>query len=155
MDEATINADRDLLAMTADIIAAYVTNNKIDAAALPGLITSIHAALGSTGSEVVEEVEPVQKMTAAQARKLITPAGIISLITQKPFKSMKRHVTTHGYTPESYREAFGLPADFPMVHPDYAAARSALAKSMGLGVGGRKPANPAPKGKPGRKPKAG
>lgn len=147
LDEATINADRDLLDMTADIVAAYVTHNKIDAAALPGLITSIHTALGSTETEIVEEVEPVQKMTAAQARKLITPAGIISLITQQPFKSMRRHVTTHGYTPESYREAFGLPADFPMVHPDYAAARSALAKSMGLGVGGRKPAKNTPKGR--------
>lgn len=146
LDEDTFNADRDLLGMTADIVAAYVTNNKIEAAALPGLIASIHAALGST-SEMVTEAspEPVQKMTAAQARKLITPAGIISLITQKPFKSMRRHVTTHGYTPESYREAFGLPADFPMVHPDYAAARSALAKSMGLGQGGRKPAKNAPK----------
>lgn len=120
--------DRDLLDMTADIVAAYVTNNKIDAASLPALITSIHAALGSTGSEPVEEVEPVQRLTAAQARKLITPGGIISLITQKPFKSMKRHLSIHGHTPQSYREAFGLPADFPMVHPDYAKARSDLAK---------------------------
>jgi len=147
--------DRDLLDMTADIVAAYVTNNKIDAAALPGLITSIHAALGSTGSEPMEEVEPVQRLTAAQARKLITPGGIISLITQKPFKSMKRHLAIHGHTPESYREAFGLPADFPMVHPDYAKARSDLAKAMGLGAGGRRPAAAAPKAKPGRKPKAG
>lgn len=147
--------DRDLLDMTADIVAAYVTNNKIDAAGLPALITSIHVALGSTGSEPVEETEPVQRLTAAQARKLITPAGIISLITQKPFKSMKRHLSVHGYTPEAYREAFGLPADFPMVHPDYAQARSDLAKAMGLGSGGRQPAKSAPKGKPGRKPKAG
>lgn len=153
--ENEITADRDLLDMTADIVAAYVTNNKIGADALPGLITSIHAALGSTGSEVVEAVEPVQKMTAAQARKLITPAGIISLIDNRPFRSMKRHITTHGYTPQTYREAFGLPDDFPMVHPDYSAARSNLAKAMGLGAGGRKPAAAAPKGKPGRKPKAG
>lgn len=152
LDEDTFNADRDLLDMTADIVAAYVTNNKIEASALPALITSIHAALGSTSEMVTEAApEPIQKMTAAQARKLITPAGIISLIDNRPFKSMRRHVTTHGYTPDSYREAFGLPADFPMVHPDYAAARSALAKSMGLGQGGRKPA----KAKPGRKPKVG
>lgn len=147
--------DRDILGMTADIVAAYATNNKIDAASLPGLITSIHAALGSTGSEAVEEVEPVQRLTAAQARKLVTPAGIISLITHKPFKSMKRHLSIHGHTPQSYREAFGLPADFPMVHPDYAKARSDLAKAMGLGAGGRQAAKPAPKGKSGRKPKAG
>ena len=154
LDDA-MTPDRDILDMTADIVAAYVTNNKIDAASLPGLITSIHAALGSTGSEAVEEVEPVQRLTAAQARKLVTPAGIISLITQKPFKSMKRHLSIHGHTPQSYREAFGLPADFPMVHPDYAKARSDLAKAMGLGAGGRQAAKPAPKGKPGRKPKAG
>lgn len=147
--------DRDLLDMTADIVAAYVTHNKIDAAALPALISSIHGALASTSSEPVEEVEPVQRLTAAQARKLITPGGIISLITQKPFKSMKRHLSIHGHTPQSYREAFGLPADFPMVHPDYAKARSDLAKAMGLGAGGRQAAKPAPKGKPGRKPKAG
>lgn len=147
--------DRDLLDMTADIVAAYVTHNRIDATALPGLISSIHAALGSTNSESVEEVEPVQRLTAAQARKLITPGGIISLINQKPFKSMKRHLSVHGHTPESYREAFGLPADFPMVHPEYAKARSDLAKAMGLGAGGRQAAKPAPEGKPGRKPKAG
>lgn len=147
--------DRDLLDMTADIVAAYVTHNKIDATTLPGLISSIHAALGSTSSEPVEEVEPVQRLTAAQARKLITPGGIISLITQKPFKSMKRHLSIHGHTPQSYREAFGLPTDFPMVHPDYAKARSDLAKAMGLGAGGRQAAKPAPKSKPGRKPKAG
>lgn len=147
--------DRDLLDMTADIVAAYVTHNKIDATALPTLITSIHAALGSAGSEPLEEVEQVQKLTAAQARKLITPAGIISLITQKPFKSMKRHLWIHGHTPQSYREAFGLPDDFPMVHPDYAKARSDLAKAMGLGSGGRQAAKLAAKGKPGRKPKAG
>ncbi|MGH7027469.1 MucR family transcriptional regulator [Brevundimonas sp.] len=153
MDDA-MTPDRDLLDMTADIVAAYVTHNKIDAAALPAMITSIHAALGSAGSEAVEEIEPVQRLTAAQARKLITPGGIISLITQKPFKSMKRHLAIHGHTPESYREAFGLPADFPMVHPDYAKARSDLAKAMGLGAGGRQAAKPALKGKPGRKPKA-
>ena len=154
LDDA-ITPDRDLLGMTADIVAAYVTNNKIDATSLPALITSIHAALDSTGSEAVEEVEPVQRLTAAQARKLITPGGIISLITQKPFKSMKRHLSIHGHTPESYREAFGLPADFPMVHPEYAKARSDLAKAMGLGAGGRQASKAAPKGKSGRKPKAG
>ena len=154
LDDA-ITPDRDLLDMTADIVAAYVTHNKIDAAALPGLISSIHAALGSRGSEAVEEVEPVQRLTAAQARKLVTPAGIISLITHKPFKSMKRHLSVHGHTPQSYREAFGLPADFPMVHPEYAKTRSDLAKAMGLGAGGRQASEAAPKGKPGRKPMAG
>jgi predicted transcriptional regulator len=154
LDDA-MTSDRDLLDMTADIVAAYVTNNRIEAGALPGLITSVHAALGSTGSDRVEAVEPVRKLTAAQARKLITPSGIISLITQKPFKSMKRHLAIHGHTPQSYRDAFGLPADFPMVHPDYARARSDLAKRMGLGVGGRKATKTAPKVRSGGKSKAG
>jgi len=149
-----INAERDLLDMTADIVAAFVTNNKIGADEVSGLISSIHSALGSVGEPVADAApEPVLKMTAAQARKLIPPAGIISMIDGRPFKSMKRHVSTHGYTPQSYREAFGLPADFPLVHPDYSASRSNLALAMGLGAGGRKPAKGAVK--TGRKPKAG
>lgn len=143
-----------LLEMTVGIVANYVAANRIDPAVLPGLIQSVHTSLGRLGEQA--EPDPVdvpQRLTASQIRKLVTPAGIISLISQKPFKSMKRHITTHGYTPESYREHFGLPADFPMVHPDYAAARSALAKSMGLGQGGRQAKKSRP-AKPARKAKA-
>jgi predicted transcriptional regulator len=144
----------DLLDMTVGIVANYVAANRIDPAALPTLIQTVHASLSALG----EPVEPApldkpERMTASQIRKLVTPGGIISLITNKPFKSMKRHITTHGYTPESYREHFGLPSDFPMVHPDYAAARSALAKSMGLGQGGRQK-KAAPTAKRPRKLKA-
>lgn len=129
-----------LLDMTVGIVANYVGGNKVEPAAVPGLIQAVYASLSSLGGEVAPEPEArPERMTAAQIRRLITPAGIISLITQQPFKSMKRHLTTHGYTPESYRAHFGLPGDFPMVHPDYARARSELAKSMGLGQGGRKP----------------
>ena len=131
--------DKDgLLDMTVGIVANYVAANRIDAGAVPNLIQTVYGSLSALG----EPIEPAQaekpdRLTPAQVRKLITPAGIISLITQKAFKSMKRHIATHGYTPESYRKHFGLPSAFPMVHPDYAAARSALAKSMGLGQGGR------------------
>ncbi|CAN5308545.1 MucR family transcriptional regulator [soil metagenome] len=143
--------DAGLLDMTVGIVANYVGANKVDAAAVPGLIQTIYSSLASLGEpvEAAPEARP-DRLTPAQVRKLVTPGGIISLINQKPFKSMKRHISTHGYTPESYRDHFGLPANFPMVHPDYAKARSDLAKSMGLGQGGRKPANAA---KPGRKSK--
>ena len=138
--ETENNVERDLLLMTADIVAAFVVKNKIDADAVSALIITVASALSSIGEPVVDTTMPVQQMTAAQARKLITPAGIVSLINDKPFKSMKRHLSLSGYTPASYREAFGLPADFPMVHPEYAARRSELARAAGLGFGGRKPA---------------
>jgi len=153
-ESAVANDDKDnLLEMTVGIVANYVVANRIDPASLPTLIKTVHDSLGALGQPIgPEPSEKAERLTAGQARKLITPAGIISLITQKPFKSMKRHITTHGYTPESYREHFGLPSDFPMVHPDYAAARSALAKSMGLGQGGRQARKAVVK--PGRKGKA-
>lgn len=127
-----------LVDLTVNVVTSYLSNNHLAADQVGGLIESIHSSLASARKGQPDEiVAPVEKMTAAQARKLITPGGIVSLIDNRLFKSMRRHISTHGYTPESYREAFGLPADFPMVHPDYAASRSALAKSMGLG---RKPA---------------
>lgn len=151
--EIEINAERDLLLMTADIVAAFVVRNKIDPDAVPGLITTVATALSSLGEPVVEEAPLVHQMTAAQARKLVTADGIISLINQKPFKSMRRHLSLNGHTPASYREAFGLPADFPMVHPEYAARRSELAKASGLGAFGRGNGIAKPTAKPGRKPK--
>lgn len=144
-------ATPDVLDLTADIIAAYVSNNKISAEALPELIASTYAALNQAGSGV--EPEPEQEdftKSKAEIRKSITGSHIISFIDNKPYRSLKRHLSTNGYTPESYRERFGLPKDFPMVAPDYAAQRSALAKSMGLG---RKAGEPAP-AKRTRKPKA-
>ena len=139
----------DILGMTTDIIAAYVSNNKLDAAALPGMISGIYAALSATTVPVVEEVaEAVARPTAAQIRKSITPDFLISFEDGKQYKSMKRSLALKGLTPNQYREKWGLPSDYPMVAPAYAAARSALAKSMGLGAGGRKPAAPAKRGRP-------
>ncbi|MFK0299632.1 MucR family transcriptional regulator [Brevundimonas sp. NPDC090276] len=135
----------DFLSMTTDIVAAYVSNNKIDAAALPGMISAIHAALTATSAPIVEEVvETIARPTAAQIRKSITDDFLISFEDGKQYKSMKRSLAIKGLTPAEYREKWGLPADYPMVAPAYAAARSAMAKSMGLGAGGRKPASAAP-----------
>ncbi len=148
------DTETDFLGMTTDIVAAYVSNNKIEASALPGMISAIHAALSATTAPVVEEVvETVVRPTPAQIRKSITPDFLISFEDGKQYKSMKRSLAIKGLTPAEYREKWGLPADYPMVAPAYAAARSAMAKSMGLGAGGRKPAGAAT-AKRGRPPKA-
>jgi predicted transcriptional regulator len=97
--------------------------------------------IGLSGSvEAAPAPESVEKPTPAQVRKSITPDAIISFIDGKAYKTMKRHLGTHGLDPHSYRQRYGLPSDYPMVAPNYAAQRSALAKSIGLGrPGGRLP----------------
>lgn len=145
MDELT--AETDLIGMTADIVSAFVLNNAIATDALPRLIAGVHGALAGTTQVAAPEPDP--QTPAVSIRKSITPDHIICLEDGKPFKPMKRHLANkYGLTPEDYRAKWGLPQDYPMVAPNYAAARSELAKSMGLGQGGRKPA------KRGRKPAA-
>ena len=130
----------EVIEMTADIVSAYVGNNTISAAELPGLIQSVHRALaGVTGS--AEPVEVAPRDPAVPVRRSITPDFIICLEDGRKFKSLKRQLrTAYDMTPEAYREKWGLPRDYPMVAPNYAKARSELAKQMGLGQGGRKPA---------------
>lgn len=123
----------EIIDLTADIISAYVSNNTVPANDLPNLIAEVHAALTKTVSAEEEVVEEPQK-PAVSIRRSITPDYIICLEDGKQFKSLKRHLRTHyDLSPEEYREKWGLPADYPMVAPNYAAARSALAKKMGLG----------------------
>ncbi|NBB53313.1 MucR family transcriptional regulator [Rhizobium sp. CRIBSB] len=130
----------ELLEMTADIVSAYVSNNTLSAAEVPGLIASIHTAL-STVTSGAPEPEPEIKEPAVPVRKSITPDFLICLEDGRKFKSLKRHLRTkYDISPEEYRAKWGLPKDYPMVAPNYAKARSELAKSMGLGQGGRKPA---------------
>lgn len=128
-----------LLDMTVGIVANYVANNQIKPDDLARLIASTHGALSIAGVKPVETIEPIEQPSAAQIRKSISDAGLVSFIDGKTYQSLKRHLTRHGYTPASYRETFGLRADYPMVSPVYAAKRSALAKAIGLGQGGRKP----------------
>lgn len=132
-----------LLVMTVGIVANYVANNQIKPDDLSRLISSTHEALANAGAEPVEAVEPVEQPSPAQIRKSISDAGLVSFIDGKTYQSLKRHLTRHGHTPASYRETFGLRADYPMVSPVYAAKRSALAKAIGLGQGGRKPKGPS------------
>lgn len=123
----------EIVELTADIVAAYVGNNAVPSAELPNLISDVYRALnaavdGSKPKEVVEE------KPAVPVRKSVTPDFIICLEDGKKFKSLKRHLRTHyDMSPEQYREKWGLPADYPMVAPSYAEARSSLAKKMGLG----------------------
>ncbi len=132
-----------LLEMTADIVSAYVGNNNVQVTEVPGLISSIHAALSQISTGVVE-VEPEVKEPAVSVRKSITPDFLICLEDGRKFKSLKRHLRTkYNISPEEYRAKWGLAKDYPMVAPNYAKARSDLAKQMGLGQGGRKPARAA------------
>ena len=124
----------EVIEMTADIVSAYVGNNSVNAADLPSLIQSVHRALSgiSTG---VEAVEPAPKEPAVPVRRSITPDYLVCLEDGRKFKSLKRHLRTHyNLSPEEYREKWGLPHDYPMVAPNYARARSDLAKKMGLGT---------------------
>lgn len=122
----------DLMDLTAHIVGSYVGKNPIAASDLPNLIQSVHNALQSTTMPREEPKEPL--VPAVSIKKSITPDYIICLEDGKKFKSLKRHLRTHyDMSPEEYRDKWGLPSDYPMVAPNYAEARSNLAKAMGLG----------------------
>ena len=125
--------DANLIDLTAEIVSAYVSNNTVAATELPGLINDIYNALQRTsGTQAEPEPEPLKP--AVPVKKSVMPDYIICLEDGKKFKSLKRHLRTHyDMTPEEYREKWDLPTDYPMVAPNYAAARSELAKKMGLG----------------------
>ena len=126
--------------LTADIVSAYVSNNSVSAGEIPGLINQVHSALMRV-SVGQSEAQPEPLKPAVSVKKSITPDYLVCLEDGKKFKSLKRHLRTqYNMTPETYREKWGLPPDYPMVAPNYSATRSALAKSSGLG---RKPAVPA------------
>jgi predicted transcriptional regulator len=130
--------------LTAHIVSAYVSKNPVPATDLPALIASVAASLQSiTSGSVAEKNEP--QTPAVPVKKSVTPDYIISLEDGKKFKSLKRALSArYGMTPDEYREKWGLPRDYPMVAPNYAAARSELAKKMGLG---RKTKEPAKRGR--------
>ena len=122
-----------LVELTADIVSAYVSNNAVVSAELPTLINDTYDALSKAAAKaskpITEELNP-----AVPVKKSVMPDYIICLEDGKKFKSLKRHLRTHyDLTPEEYRDKWSLPHDYPMVAPNYAAARSALAKKMGLG----------------------
>ncbi len=131
----------DFIELAVELVAAYVTNNNVPTADLPGLIASVHSSLSKlTGEPEVPAAAPL--IPAVPIRKSVTPEAIICLEDGKSFKSLKRHLSSKfGLTPEQYRIKWGLPVDYPMVAPAYAEARSTLAKSLGLGQQRRKAPN--------------
>jgi predicted transcriptional regulator len=123
-----------LASLAAQIVAAYVSNNQVPQPDLPRLIGEVHRALAAALSGQAPRPEASELKPAVAVRKSVTPDFIICLEDGKKFKSLKRHLRTHyDLAPEQYREKWNLPADYPMVAPNYAKARSSLAKRMGLG----------------------
>jgi len=131
MDDSTTT--NNFIELTAEIVSAYVSNNTVPSGDIPALINQVHAALtrvsGTPGDPPAEPLKP-----AVSVKRSVTPEHIVCLEDGKKFKSLKRHLRTqYNMTPEQYRDKWSLPPDYPMVAPNYAQARSALAKQMGLG----------------------
>lgn len=125
----------DCIALSADIVSVFVSNNSIPASEIGNLLASVHAAItglvasGATPSKGDE----VEKVTSAQIKKSITPDGLISFEDGKPYKTLRRHLTIRGLTAKDYRAKWGLPANYPMTAASYSAQRSELARKIGLG----------------------
>ena len=120
--------------LAADVVPAFVSNNSVPAGELPALIEAVHTSIKSLAEGLESTAPKVEaKVPAVSIRKSVTPEYLICLEDGKHFKSLRRHLSTLGMTPEQYREKWSLPDSYPMVAPNYAAQRSALAKSMGLG----------------------
>ena len=126
-------SETNYIELTAEIVSAYVSNNPVPAADMPGLINQVHSALTRvSGGQAESQPEPLKP--AVSVKKSITPDHIVCLEDGKKFKSLKRHLRTqYNMTPEQYRDKWGLPPDYPMVAPNYAAQRSEFAKKSGLG----------------------
>ncbi len=139
----------DRVSLAADIVAAYVTHNSVRTADLAALISSVHTAIINLGA-VTAAPESEAPLPAVSVRKSVTPDFLICLDDGKKFKSLKRHLSSLGMTPDQYRKKWNLPENYPMVASEYAAKRSALAKSIGLG----QLLSAARKKKPGRTTKA-
>jgi predicted transcriptional regulator len=119
--------------LTGDIVASYVANNQIAAGDVAALIATTYEALTGLGAIPVD-AEPEAPKAAVSARKsLASPDHIISMIDGKPYRMLTRHLRTNGHTPTSYRQAFGLPNDYPMTAPSYSEKRRELAHKIGLG----------------------
>ena len=151
MDDIATDQQQTFIEQASDIVSAYVSNNSVPISELPALLAGVHAALAKLSAPAATVTETADKPTPAQIRKSVTPDAIISFIDGKAYKTLKRHLGTHGLDPYSYRQRYGLPNDYPMVAPNYAAQRSALAKSIGLGRPGGRIEEEAPAPEPATK----
>jgi predicted transcriptional regulator len=133
MSNAAAGQQQDeLLKLTGDIVAAFVCNNSVSIADLPAVIKNVHATLGALNGTVPSET--LLQKPAVPIKKSVTDAYVICLEDGKKLKMLKRYLrSNYGLSPEEYRTKWGLPADYPMVAPDYAAQRSEFAKKIGLG----------------------
>jgi len=139
------NKEEKLRELVAEVAAAYFTNSHVGVSEIQVVIQEIASSLGSvvdtassapTKTEIPVEAYPLDLPSAAQIRKSITPDALISFEDGRGYKTLKRHLSLRGLTPDQYRDKWGLPRDYPMVSPNYSIARSTMAKSLGLG---RKP----------------
>lgn len=136
--------------LVAEVAAAYFSNSHVAVGEISSVIEQIARSLGAVGGDATsaapaEESEaPPRRLTAAQIRKSITPEALISFEDGRPYKTLRRHLRVKGLTPEQYREKWGLPSDYPMVAASYSAARSKMAKDLGLGARRGSAAAPAP-----------
>ncbi|MES2986603.1 MAG: MucR family transcriptional regulator [Pseudomonadota bacterium] len=140
-----------LMTLTADIVAAHVGNNSVSVNDVPSVIANVYGALARLGAPM-EEAAPEKPKGAVSIRASIKPDHLVSMIDGKSYKMLKRHLSLNGYTPESYRDTFGLPRDYPMVAAAYAETRRALAVRIGLG---RKPGTKVTKQAKPKAPKKG
>ena len=139
-------ADSDILSLTAEIVASYVGNaGHVNAAEIPNIIKTVRQALSDSDASVSEAADETPKADKRAIKKSITDDALISFVDNKPYKTLKRHLARHGMDMNQYRERYGLPNDYPSVAPSYSAARSEMAKTLGLGARGRgaKPQPPA------------
>lgn len=128
------SAGSNLIDLAADIVSAYVSNNTVPAAELSGLIAEVYAALQRTSSGIAPEPAPEPLKPAVPVKKSVNPDFIVCLEDGKKLKMLKRHLrTNYGMTPDEYKAKWGLPADYPIVAPNYASQRSEFAKKIGLG----------------------
>jgi predicted transcriptional regulator len=147
------SASSELVSLTSGIVAAYLSVNAVSPGDIPALIATVHRALAVAGEPEAAPADLPAKRTAAQIRKSITPDALISFEDGRAYKTLKRHLTTHGLTIADYKVKWGLPRDYPTTAPSYSARRSAMAKAAGLGQPGKVSA-PATIAKSAAKPKA-
>lgn len=150
----TTESQAQLRELVAEVAAAYFSNSHVSPADIPNVIEQIARSLTVVGEDKSVADEPQEtpqatpssptKVTPAQIRKSITPEALISFEDNRPYKTLKRHLTTKGMTPAQYREKWGLPGDYPMVAASYSQSRSAFAKTIGLGQRGKSEAEAAP-----------
>ncbi|MGH1575102.1 MucR family transcriptional regulator [Methylobacterium sp. P31] len=136
MAENTSRNVPDALALAGDIVVAFVSNNPVTASELPKLIANVHSAvvgLSSRRSGTAPEPE-VEKPSTAQVRRSVQRDGLTSFLDGRTYKSLTRHLTARGLTPETYRARYGLPSDYPMVASSYSETRSNIARAIGLGA---------------------